>query len=105
MVPTLAPDGRVQSLVRAVMEHQKPLGVIGALKAMAERPDSVSMFSGLTIPVVVVHGDADALIPVERGRDMKTALPAAHFAEMAGLGHMTMMENPKALAEALKFFA
>src|SRR5258708_15528788 len=49
MVPKLSPDGRVQSLVRSIMEHQKPLGVIGALKAMAERPDSVSMFSRLTI--------------------------------------------------------
>ncbi len=52
---------------------------------------------------MIVHGDTDALIPVERGREMKAALPSAHYAEVKSAGHMAMMENPKAVTVALRF--
>jgi pimeloyl-ACP methyl ester carboxylesterase len=35
---------------------------------------------------------------------MKAALPSAHYAELKGAGHMPMMENPKATANALDQF-
>jgi pimeloyl-ACP methyl ester carboxylesterase len=53
---------------------------------------------------VIVHGNADSLIPVERGRDMKAALPSAHYVELSGAGHLPMMENPLGVAHALRFF-
>ena len=95
---------RIQSFVREVIQRQKPAGVIGSLKAMAERDDSSELFKSFKFPVVIVHGDADALIPVERGLEMKAALPSAHYAEVKDAGHMPMMENPKEVAEALRFF-
>ena len=85
------------------MQRQKPAGVIGSLKAMAERDDSSDLLKTFKFPVVIVHGDADALIPVERGREMKATLQPAYYAELKGAGHMPMMENPKAVAEALSF--
>ncbi|MCL4528350.1 MAG: alpha/beta hydrolase [Chloroflexi bacterium] len=104
LTPKLTADARVQSFVHALMKKQRAAGVIGSLKAMAQRPDSSDILAKFNFPVLIVHGDADALIPVERGREMKTALPSAHYVELPGLGHMTMMENPKAVAEALSFF-
>ena len=44
------------------------------------------------------------LIPIEHGREMKAALPSANYAELKGAGHMSMMEKPKATAEALIYF-
>ncbi|MGA7192028.1 MAG: alpha/beta hydrolase [Anaerolineales bacterium] len=101
MSTKLSADARIQAFVRDVMQRQKPAGVIGSLKAMAERPDSSDLFKSFKFPVVIVHGDADALIPVERGREMNTALPSAHYAELKGAGHIPMMENPKEVAERL----
>ena len=103
MTTKLSADTRIQSFVREVIQRQKPSGVIGSLKTMAERDDSSDLLKKFKFPVVIVHGDADALIPVERGREMKTALPSAHYAEVKDAGHMSMMENPKAVAEALRF--
>lgn len=102
ITPKLSADIRVQSFVRDVMQRQKPAGVIGSLKAMAERPDSSDLLKTFKFPVVIVHGDADALIPVERGREMKAALPSAHYAELKGTGHMSMMEKPNEVADALR---
>ncbi len=104
MTPKLSADARVQSFVREVMQRQKPAGVIGSLKAMAERDDSSDLFKSFKFPVVIVHGDADALIPVERGREMKAALSLAHYTELKGAGHMPMMESPQAAVDAMRFF-
>ena len=104
MTTKLSADARIQSFVRDVMQRQKSAGIIGSLKAMAERDDSSDLFKSFKFPVIIVHGDADALISVERGREMKAALPSAHYAELKGAGHMPMMENPQAVAEAMRFF-
>ena len=104
MTTKLSADSGIQSFVRKVMQRQKPAGVIGSLKAMAERPDSSDLFKSFKFPVVIVHGDADTLIPVERGREMKAALPAAYYTELKGAGHMPMMEYPKATVNALDQF-
>ncbi len=102
LTPKLSADPRVQAFVRELMSKQRPLGVYIALTAMAERPDSSDLLPTFTFPVVVVHGDADALIPVERGRELKAALPSAHYSELVGIGHMSMMEDPQAVADALR---
>jgi pimeloyl-ACP methyl ester carboxylesterase len=105
MTPKLSADVRVQAIVRAVIERQTPSAVIGALKAMAEREDLSSYLSAVTFPVVLIHGDADALIPIERAKEIKTVLTPAHYVELHGAGHMPMMEFAKETAEGLKFLA
>jgi len=105
MTPKLSADVKVQSIVRAVIEKQGKSGVIGALQAMAEREDSMSLLSLFTFPLLLVHGDADLLIPIERAREIKAALPSAKLVELPGAGHTPMMEFPEATADGLRFFA
>jgi 3-oxoadipate enol-lactonase len=104
MPPKLSAQPAVQTYTRELIAGQRPEAIAGALRAMAERPDSSEMFGAASYPVVIVHGDGDALIPVERAREMKAALPAAHYSELGGNGHMPMMENPEAVADALRLF-
>ncbi len=105
MTPKLSADVKVQSIVRAVIEKQGKSGVIGALQAMAEREDSMPLLSLFTFPLLLVHGDADLLIPIERAREIKAALPSAKLVELPGAGHTPMMEFPEATADGLRFFA
>ncbi len=84
------------------MKAQSSAGVIGALKAMAERDDFTDELSQFTFPVVLIHGDADALIPIDRAKEIKSILPAAQLIKLKKAGHMPMMEFPKETAEALK---
>ncbi len=105
MTPKLSADVKVQSIVRAVIEKQGKSGVIGALQAMAEREDSMSLLSLFTFPLLLVHGDSDLLIPIERAREIKAALPSAKLVELPGAGHTPMMEFPEATADGLRFFA
>ncbi|MGB7873114.1 MAG: alpha/beta hydrolase, partial [Anaerolineales bacterium] len=54
----LTPDKRVQAYVRDLIAAQRPAGLAGSLKAMAERDDSTSILSSFQFPVVLVHGEA-----------------------------------------------
>ncbi len=104
MTPKLSAEPKIQESVRNIMSLQRPMAVASALQAMAERPDSTDMFAAFGFPVVIVHGDADALIPVDRAREMKASLRSAHYAELPGVGHLPMLEKSAATAEALRFF-
>jgi len=101
MTPKFTTNANWQAFARKSMEAQKPAAYIGALKAMAERVDSTPLLSKIKYPVVVIHGDVDALIPVERAREVKAALSESHLTEIKGAGHMPMCEAPKETAQAL----
>lgn len=102
MAPKFTPDEKLQLASREIMERQKPGAFIGALKAMAERMDTTSLLSTINFPLVVIHGDKDNLIPIDRAREVKSLVSTSHLIELKGVGHLPMMEAVKETAEALK---
>lgn len=102
MTPKLSANEKVQEFTNLLMKAQSSAGVIGALKAMAEREDFTPVISQFAFPVVLIHGDADALIPIDRAKEIKSILPTAQLIKLKKAGHMPMMEFPKETAEALK---
>lgn len=51
------------------------------------------MLRSVTVPTMVIHGDADPLVPVECGIDIANAIPGAKLVIVKGMGHAL----PKAL--------
>jgi 3-oxoadipate enol-lactonase len=102
MPAKLTANPTLQTALREIARRQRPAGIIEALKAIAERPDSMPLLPGLNFQVVLVHGLKDALIPVERAREVQASLLQGYLVEIEGVGHMPMMEAPQVTAEALK---
>ena len=102
MTDKLSPNQHVRDIIRPLIGKQSVAGVTGTLKAMAEREDLSSFLALFTHPLVLVHGTADELIPPDRAREIKALVPSAHLVELAGAGHMPMMEQPEQTAEVLK---
>jgi len=105
MTPKFTSNEKLQASARESMERQQPAAYIGALKAMAERMDSTPLLSSFHFPIVLIHGDADMLIPIGRAREVKAALPQTHLVEISGAGHIPMTEAKEKTAEALKHLA
>jgi pimeloyl-ACP methyl ester carboxylesterase len=59
----------------------RQLGAILVARGRLERLGSVS------VPALVIHGDADILVPVENGRRVAAAIPGARLMEIEGMGH------------------
>lgn len=102
MTDKLSPNQSVRDFVRPLIAKQSVAGVTGALKAMAERDDMTSFIASYAQPLVLIHGDADELIPLERAREIKSLVSSAQLVELAGVGHMPMLEMPNETASALK---
>ena len=101
MSTMLSPNTEVQAFVRELIAKQRPAGLAGALMAMAEREDATRFLQTIRCPFVLIHGDADELIPIERAREIKVNAPDANLVELSGGGHMPMKESPNAVAKAI----
>lgn len=79
-------------------------GVIGALQAMIDRPDSTSTLPTIDVPVLVVTGDEDAIIPIEEARSMQAAIRGSSLEIIAGAGHLSNLERPAAFNHVVSEF-
>jgi pimeloyl-ACP methyl ester carboxylesterase len=57
-------------------------------------------------PTLVLHGDADMIVPVENGRALASRLPNARYIELPGRGHNVQLEDPATINRlVLEFLA
>lgn len=87
--------------LRHLIQSATVAGVIGSLKGMAERPDLSEFLAGLKLPVVLVAGDQDTIVPFERAQALASTLCQGRLVKAPGAGHLPMMETPDIVADAL----
>jgi len=84
-------------------------GVRRAILARVEQhilPNPVPLLNGLAMPVLVMWGARDNLIPVANAQDYLAAIPHASLATLPTLGHVPFEEDPAlALPPLLAFLA
>lgn len=90
--------------VTEMIERQPVPGIVGALGALRDRPDSRALLPQIGVPALVVAGDDDQIAPAQGMREMARAIPGAHFVLIPMAGHMTPLEAPVALSAALADF-
>jgi pimeloyl-ACP methyl ester carboxylesterase len=64
-----------------------PVGFQRQYAGVMASPDRRPKLRTITAPTVVIHGDADPLVPVEGGRDTAANIPAADLIIVPGVGH------------------
>lgn len=64
-----------------------PEGRARQAMAVGSSPSRVEALGSLTVPSLVVHGDADRLVPPEAGRATAAAIPGARLEIVEGMGH------------------
>ncbi len=92
----------VKARMRTMVEGTRVETVVAALEGMKQRPARFDVLSRLSIPVGVVVGEDDTATPVSEAEQMVDAAPDASLTIVEAAGHMTPMENPTAVADALE---
>jgi pimeloyl-ACP methyl ester carboxylesterase len=105
LVPKLfSPDNLGEKYVETVKEigySTAPEGAIRTLIAMKERPDLTSVLEATQLPVLLVAGDQDQIIPAEK----TFSVSKATFKQaLIDSGHMSMYESPDELIKEIKGF-
>lgn len=101
---TLQRQREIVDAVRRVVERTPPSGIAAAQRGMATRPDVTDMLSSIGVPTLVLCGAEDAISAPSEMRAIAEAIPNATFVEIPSAGHMTTVENPGAVNEALVRF-
>lgn len=87
--------------VRMMMLRQPKGAVVGALKAMRDRPDRVALLRQVKVPALVLVGSEDKVTPPEAAKEMAGALLNAELQVIEGAAHLSPMERPHDVNQAL----
>ncbi|HEY3257810.1 MAG TPA: alpha/beta fold hydrolase [Gemmatimonadaceae bacterium] len=90
--------------VHAMLAATSIEGIVGGLEAMMNRRDSTRMLPEITVPVLIVVGEEDALTPVKESRAMHAAIPGSTLAVIPKAGHVSNIENSAAFNSAMRNF-
>lgn len=88
--------------VRTMMEGTSQAGMIGALMAMKERPDSTPTLREIQPAALIIHGREDQIVPLEEARQMQAEIPEARLVEIPDAGHLVNLEQPEAFNHAVR---
>jgi YbgC/YbaW family acyl-CoA thioester hydrolase len=91
--------------VRGMMAATPVAGIVGALGAMRDRPDSTPLLAELDgLPTLVLVGDEDEITPPAQARAMAEAIPGASLVVVRSAGHVPPVERPVETTDALLAF-
>lgn len=79
--------------VRAITRGITVEGMVAALMGMKERPDGTAWLADLSMPVLILHGADDELIPPAEAESMQQMIPNARLQVIPGAGHLVNLEQ------------
>lgn len=101
---TLQNKKDVVESVHAMILESSPDGVVAALGAMRERPDSTDLLGEIDVPTLVIGGAEDAISTPEVMGDMAQKIPNSRHVTLQGAGHLSNLEAPDKFNTALLDF-
>jgi 3-oxoadipate enol-lactonase len=105
----LAPDTlengeEVVQKVRAMILESSPNGVVAALGAMRDRPDSTPLLGEIEVPTLVIGGEEDGISSPEVMGAMAEKIPNSRHVTLPRAGHLSNLENSEGFDAALREF-
>ncbi len=85
--PTVAAE------LKQIMKGATAEGVVATLTAMRDRPDSTSLLPNLHMPVLIIHGKDDQVIPYTEAETMAKAIPNNDLHLIDKAGHLPNLEQ------------
>jgi pimeloyl-ACP methyl ester carboxylesterase len=80
--------------IRRTILSNSPLGICGALLAMAGRTDTTEALSKINVPTLILVGEHDAVTPPGAAKSMHDRIPNSKLYPIEDAGHMSNLENP-----------
>ncbi len=94
----------VYDALHRMMAQSPAEGIVGALEAMIERPDSTPTLATITVPTLVIVGDEDVLTPAREARLLHEAIASSRLEILQQAGHLPNVERPAAFNTVLNEF-
>ncbi|MEY2620458.1 MAG: hypothetical protein RIT26_278 [Pseudomonadota bacterium] len=76
-----------QQIEAAARRSHRPAGILRQTLAVMADTGRAGLLSGVSVPTLVVHGDADRMVPLACGQDTARRIPGAKWHVVPGMGH------------------
>jgi 3-oxoadipate enol-lactonase len=104
--PAMAADAQAYERFLAIAaRYSVPVRVVMVQAQACAAHDTASRLGTLEMPVLVMHGTADELIPVANGRLIASLIAGAQLEILDGAGHLFFWEQPERCAELVRAHA
>ncbi len=111
LVETMAPNmlgpaakTEIKIAVRSMMARQRAAGIASALRGMAIRPDRTALLRFATVPVLIVSGSQDVLIPPSDSEVMHALIPNSRLVIIPDAGHLSNLDKADAFNHVVREF-
>jgi len=97
LLPTLLgqhTQPEVAEQVREMARRWSVPGLVGALRALRDRPDSTATLRQIRVPALVLVGSEDQIAPPAGAQEMAARIPNAQFQVVPAAGHLAPLEQP-----------
>lgn len=101
---TLSSRPEVVAQVGDYIHRASPQAIAWAQRAMAARPDSGPVLANYTDPALLLWGQSDSLSSMADQEYMLDSLPNARLDQIPDCGHLSALECPEAVSQALLDF-
>ena len=101
---SLAKRPEVVETVKFIASLQAPAGIIGALKALRDRPDATPSLKQIAVPTLVLVGRNDALTPPAVAEKLTAGIAGAQLAILEKAGHLSNLEQPESFNKVVRAF-
>jgi YbgC/YbaW family acyl-CoA thioester hydrolase len=101
---TLDTQPEITGQVREMARGWSMPALVGAQRAMRERPDSSEVLRGVRLPTLVVVGSEDAIASPAAAQEMAALIPGAQCHVVPAAGHLAPLEQPLATSRLLADF-
>lgn len=103
LISTAVGRGRsdVSELAATMARDLGPEVFVAQQIAVMTRRDRRDELSSLTVPTLVIAGTEDAITPTMLGEEIAAAVQGAELTVLDGVGHLSTIEAPDAVAEQL----
>ncbi len=87
--------------VRTMIEDTPYETSVAALAGMRDRGDRSHVLDSVAVPAAVIVGEHDTVTPVAEAEQMARRIPGSTLTVVSGAGHLSPLESPGAVADAL----
>ena len=94
-------EGVARALVRRDIERARDYPAVQNHDSIADEGGEHPPVSSIAVPVLVAHGTADPMFPVEHGEALAEEIPGARLLRLEGAGHGVFREDWETLGGAI----
>lgn len=84
----------IRNYLLTIMNEQTPAGMAAGLRGIAKRSNSSRLLSETTLPVLIITGEEDAVLPPQQSYDMHALAKNSRLIVIQGSGHLSNLEKP-----------